>query len=62
MAFEAGVVARHPGEGLGFKETMACVTLQSLFYMLFVIERDGLISLRAKAKVDEKEEQSNSDN
>ncbi len=45
MAFQTGIDDGHSGEGLGFKEAMACVTLQSLFNMLFVIERDGLISL-----------------
>ncbi len=56
MAFEAGVVARHPGEGLGFEEGVAYVASQSLFNMLFMIERDRLTSLRAKAEAYEKEE------
>ena len=61
MTFQAGVEVRHPGKGLGFEEAVASVTFQSLFQMLFVIERDGLLSLGAKAEADEKEEQNNPD-
>ncbi len=61
MAFQAGVDVGHPGEGLGFEEAVACVTPQSLFHMFFMIERDGLLSLGAKAEADEKEEQYNPD-
>ena len=38
MAFKAGGQVRESGEGLGFEEAVTCVTLQSLFHMLFVIE------------------------
>jgi hypothetical protein len=55
MAFQAGVDVGHPGEGLGFEEAMACITSQSLFHMLFVIERDGLIGLGAKTEADKEE-------
>jgi hypothetical protein len=55
MAFQAGVDVGHPGEGLGFEEAVACFTPQSLFHMLFMIERDGLLGLRTKSKVDEEE-------
>ena len=61
MAFQAGVEVGYPGKDLGFEEAMASVTVQSLFQMLFVIERDGLFSLGAKTKADEKEKQNNSD-
>jgi hypothetical protein len=47
MAFEAVRDAGHPGEGLGFEEAVACVTLQPLFTVFFVIERDGLLGLEA---------------
>jgi len=56
MAFQARVDVRHPGEGLGFEEAVACVTPQSLFDMLFMIERDRLVTLGAKAEVDKKKE------
>lgn len=56
MAFEADAVARHSGEGLGFKEGMACITFQSLLSMLFMIERDRLVGLITKAKTEEKKE------
>jgi hypothetical protein len=56
VAFEADVVVRHSREGLGFKEAVACITPQSLLNMLFMIERDRLIGLRAKAKANEKKE------
>jgi hypothetical protein len=46
---------------LGFEEAMACVTPQSLFYMLFMIERDGLFGLGAKTEADEEEQQKNPD-
>ena len=55
MAFEADVKVGHPGEGLGFEEAMACITPQSLFHMLFMIERDGLIGLGAKTEADKEE-------
>ena len=55
MTFEAGVYVRYPGEGLGFEKAVTCVTPQSLFQMLFMIERDGLIGLRTKSEVDEEE-------
>jgi len=61
MTFQAGVEVGYPGKGLGFEEAVARVTAQSLFQMFFVIERDGLLSLGAKAKADEKEEQNNPD-
>jgi hypothetical protein len=38
---------------LGFEKAVACVTPQSLFQMLFMIERDGLLDFGAKTKVDE---------
>jgi len=44
---------------LGFEEAVACVTPQSLFHMFFMIERDGLLDLGAKTKVDKEEEQKN---
>jgi hypothetical protein len=56
MAFEAGVQVRHSGEGLDFKIAVARFTLQTLFDMLFVIERDGLLGLRAKTEANEEEE------
>jgi hypothetical protein len=56
MTFQAGVDVGHSGEGLGFEEAMACVTPQSLFHMLFMIERDGLLGLGAKTEADEEEE------
>ena len=56
MAFEADVKVGHPGEGLGFEEAVACVTPQSLFRMLFMIERNGLLGLGAKTEADEDEE------
>jgi hypothetical protein len=56
MTFYADVEIGHPGEGLGFKEAVACVTPQSLFQMLFMIERDGLFDLGAKTEADEEEE------
>jgi hypothetical protein len=55
MTFQAGVEIGHPGEGLGFEEAVACITPQSLFHMLFMIERDGLFSLGAKTEGDEEE-------
>ena len=55
MTFQAGVEIGHPGEGLGFEEAVACVTPQSLFDMLFMIERDRLVSLRAKTEADEED-------
>lgn len=55
VAFQAGVNVRHPGEGLGFEKAVTCVTPQSLFHMLFMIERNGLIGLRTKSEVDEEE-------
>jgi len=61
MTFEACVEVRHPGEGLGSEETVACITPQTLFQMLFVIERDGLLGFRAKTKTDEKGEQKSPD-
>jgi hypothetical protein len=61
MTFQAGVEVGYPGKGLSFKEAVASLTVQSLFQMLLVIERDGLLSLGAKAKADEKEEQNNPD-
>jgi len=56
MAFQAGIDVGHPGEGLGFEKAVACITPQSLFDMLFMIERDGLLSLGTKTEADEKEE------
>jgi hypothetical protein len=53
VAFQAGVNVRYSGEGLGFEKAVACVTPQSLFQMLFMIERDGLLDFGAKTKVDE---------
>jgi len=47
MAFQAGVEVRHSRKDLGFEEAMACITFQSLFQMLFMIKRDGLLSLGA---------------
>jgi hypothetical protein len=61
VAFQAGVEVGHPRKGLGFEEAVAIVTIQSLLQMLFVIERDGLLSLGAKAEADEEEEQNNPD-
>jgi hypothetical protein len=45
MAFQAVSDAGYPGEDLGFEEAVACVTLQPLFTMFFMIERDGLLGL-----------------
>jgi len=56
MTFQADVEVGHSGEGLGFEKAVACVTPQSLFQMLFMIERDGLLDLGAKAKAEEEEE------
>ncbi|OGP62340.1 MAG: hypothetical protein A2169_11640 [Deltaproteobacteria bacterium RBG_13_47_9] len=56
MAFEAGIDVGYPGEGLCFEEAVAGVTPQSLFQMLFMIERDGLLGPGAKTEADEKEE------
>ena len=53
MTFQAGVKVRYSGEGLGFEKAVACVTPQSLFQMLFMIERDGLLGLGTKTEVDE---------
>jgi hypothetical protein len=61
VAFQASVEVGQPGIGLGFEEAVASIAFQSLFQMLFVIERDGLLSLGAKAEADEKEEQYNPD-
>ena len=55
MALQADVNVRYPGEGLGFEKSVACVTPQSLFQMLFMIERDGLIGLRTEPEADEEE-------
>jgi hypothetical protein len=59
MTFHADIEVGYPGKSLSFKEAVASVTVQSLFQMLFVTERDGLLSLGAKAEADEKEEQNN---
>ena len=61
MTFQAGVELRHPGKGLGPEEAVASIALQPLLQMLLVIERDGLVSLGAKAEADEKEEQDSPD-
>jgi hypothetical protein len=61
MAFQAGVNVRYPGEGLGFEKSVACVTPQSLFQMLFMIERDGLIGFKTESEADEEEQQKNPD-
>lgn len=55
VAFQAGVHVRHSREGLGFEEAVACITPQSLFQMLFMIERDRLIGLRTKSEIDGEE-------
>ncbi len=55
MAFKAGGEVGHPGKGLGFEGAVTGVTPQSLIHMLFVIERDGLLALRAKTEADGQE-------
>ncbi len=55
MAFKAGRKVRHSRKGLGFKKAVASVTLQTLFQMFFVIERDRLIGFKTKSEVNEEE-------
>ena len=52
MALQAGVDVRHPREGLGLEEAVACVTSQTLIDMLFMIERNRLFRLGAKTEAD----------
>ena len=56
MTFKASIDARHPRKGLGLEEAVAGVTFQSLFQMLFVIERDGLVGFRADTKADKEKQ------
>jgi len=56
MTFQAGVQVRHPRKGLGLEEAVAGVTFQSLFQMLFVIERDGLFGFRADTEADKEKQ------
>jgi hypothetical protein len=46
VAFKAGVDVRDSREGLGFVKAVACIALQSLFQMLLMVERDGLLGFR----------------
>jgi hypothetical protein len=42
---------------LGFKKAVTCVALQSLFRMLFMIERNGLIGFEAKTEGEDEKKQ-----
>jgi hypothetical protein len=50
----------HPGEGLGFKITMTCVTFYALLLVLLVIERDRLLPLKAEARGEQNDEKKGS--
>ena len=56
MTFKAGIEVRHPGKDLGLEEAVAGVAFQSLFQMLFVIERDGLVGFGADTKADKEKQ------
>lgn len=60
VALQADTPVGHSGKVLGLKIAVTGVALQSLFQMLFMVERDRLSSSEANAHTDKEEECKNS--